>query len=159
MSESKKTGIKRREFLIGATSGAVVTALGAAGLVSIREKTRKLRTPAEVEAGVYAEIEKLQRDEVPAEELQKVKNNFAAGEFRKLASNTAILMQLIHNEGEGNWREINDAGPKIQAVTAADVKRVANEYFTKENRAVATYIRKPGAPKIQKAETKEASKS
>ena len=51
-------------------------------------------------------------------------------------------MQLISNEGEGDWREINEAGKKIQAVTAADVKRVANQYFTKENRSVATYTRK-----------------
>jgi predicted Zn-dependent peptidase len=36
-------------------------------------------------------------------------------------------------------------------VTAADIKRVANEYFAKENRAVAIYTRKtasaPGADK------------
>jgi len=30
-------------------------------------------------------------------------------------------------------------------VTAADIKRVANEYFAKENRCVATYTRKQGA--------------
>jgi len=101
----------------------------------------------EVEGAVYAEIEKLQRDEVPAEELQKVKNNFAASEYRKLSSNTAILMQLIHTEGNGHWQEINEAAAKYQAVTAADVKRVAKEYFTKENRAVAVYTRKPGAAK------------
>jgi predicted Zn-dependent peptidase len=29
-------------------------------------------------------------------------------------------------------------------VTAADVQRVAKQYFTKENRAVAVYVRKPG---------------
>jgi predicted Zn-dependent peptidase len=77
--------------------------------------------------------------------LQKVKNNFAASEYRKLTSNFQIMMHLVRNDGEGDWREINEAGPKIQAVTAADVKRVANTYFTKENRAVATYTRKPGA--------------
>ena len=55
-----------------------------------------------------------------------------------------ILHQIIYYDGEGDWREINDEGPKIQAVTAADVKRVANEYFTKENRTVAIYTRKPG---------------
>ena len=81
---------------------------------------------------------------MPPEELQKVKNNFAAGEYRKLSSNYPILMQLIRNDGEGDWREINEAGPKIQAVTAADVQRVASKYFTKENRAVAIYTRKPG---------------
>ncbi|MCC6819480.1 MAG: hypothetical protein IT579_02015 [Verrucomicrobia subdivision 3 bacterium] len=59
-------------------------------------------------------------------------------------------MNLIHNEGNGNWRAINEAGPKVQAVTAADVKRVANQYFNKENRAVAVYTRKPGEPKIKK---------
>ena len=40
-------------------------------------------------------------------------------------------MHLIQNDGEGDWHEINEAGPKIQAVTAADLKRVANKYFAK----------------------------
>jgi predicted Zn-dependent peptidase len=99
----------------------------------------------DVEGSIYGEIEKLQREEVPAEELQKVKNNFAASEYRKLSSNMAILMQLIHTEGSGHWQEINEAAAKYQAVTAADVKRVAKEYFTRENRAVAVYTRKPGS--------------
>jgi predicted Zn-dependent peptidase len=102
-------------------------------------------TPDEVEQGIYREIEKLQNNEVPAQELQKVKNNFAAGEYRKLASNMAILQQLIRTDGNGRWQEINEAGAKIQAVTAADVQRVAKTYFTKENRAVCTYTRKAGA--------------
>jgi len=54
------------------------------------------------------------------------------------------LFQLIFNDGYGDWREINNAGPKIQAVTAADVKSVAKRYFTKENRSVAIYTRKAG---------------
>ena len=101
------------------------------------------KKPEEVEQGVYENIEKLQREPVPPEELQKVKNNFAAGEYRRLSSNYPILMHLIHNDGKGHWQEINEAGPKIQAVTAADVQRVAQKYFTKENRAVAVYTRKP----------------
>ena len=76
-----------------------------------------------------------------------MKNNFAAGEYRKLNSNMGILHQLIWNEGEGDWREINDANTKLQAVTTADVKRVANDYFQKENRAVATFTRKTEAAK------------
>ena len=38
--------------------------------------------------------------------------------------------------------EINNAGKKIQMVTASDVKRVANEYLRKDNRSVAVYTRK-----------------
>src|ERR1039458_5217340 len=86
---------------------------------------------------IYDNIEKLKKEEMPPEELQKVKNNFAAGEYRRLSSNFPILMHLVGNDGEGDWREINEAGPKIQAVTAADVQRVANKYFTKGNRAAS----------------------
>ena len=103
--------------------------------------------PDEIEKALYAEIEKLQRDEVPAAELQKVKNNFAAAQYRKLNSDMSILHSLIWNEGEGDWREINNFNAKIQAVTAADVKRVAGEYLTKENRAVATFTRKAESAK------------
>jgi predicted Zn-dependent peptidase len=107
-------------------------------------EAREGHKPEEVELGIYENIDKLKNEDVPAEELQKVKNNFAAAEYRRLTANFPILMQLVYNDGSGDWREINEAGPKIQAVSAADVKRVANTYFTKENRAVAIYTRKAG---------------
>ncbi|HTH46076.1 MAG TPA: pitrilysin family protein, partial [Candidatus Limnocylindria bacterium] len=103
------------------------------------------KTPAEVEAAIYEELDRLKNEPVPAEELQKVKNQFAAAEYRKLSANFPIFIQVLQNEGEGGWREVNEAGPKIQAVTAEDVQRVAKKYFTKENRAVATYTRKAGS--------------
>jgi predicted Zn-dependent peptidase len=111
-------------------------------------------TPQEVEQGVYDNIEQLKKESVPPEELQKVKNNFAAAEYRKLSSNYPILMHLIRNDGNGDWREINEAAPKIQAVTAADVQRVASKYLTKENRTAAVYTRKPGTA-TQKQPTEE----
>jgi predicted Zn-dependent peptidase len=125
-----------------------------AGLFNAGGEAREGRKPEEVEQAIYAELEKLKNDEVPAEELQKVKNNFAAQEYRKLSANSPILMQLIHYEGEGDWREINDAGKKIQAVTAADVKRVAQQYLTRENRAVAIYTRKAAASAAKSVEEK-----
>jgi predicted Zn-dependent peptidase len=110
-------------------------------------ESKEGRTPQEVEEGIYTEIEKLKEELVPDEELQKVKNNFAANEYRRLSSNFPILYHLLFNEGRGDWREINDAGPKIQAVTAEDIQRVAGQYFTKERRVVAVYTRKAGAPR------------
>jgi len=86
----------------------------------------------------------LKEEPVPAEELQKVKNQFAAFEYRKLTANFPIFLQVLQNEGTGDWREVNEAAAKLQAVTAEDVQRVAREYFTKDNRAVAIYTRKPG---------------
>ena len=103
------------------------------------------KTPAEVEAAIHEEFDRLKNELVPAEELQKVKNQFAAAEYRKLSANFPIFLQVLQSEGEGGWREVNESGPKIQAVTAEDVQRVVKKYFTKENRAVATYTRKTGA--------------
>src|SRR5438093_293344 len=114
-----------------------------AGLLGVEAEVREGHTPEEVEEAIYAELEKLKEEEVPADELQKVKNNFAAAEYRGLASNMSILMRLLRDDGLGDWKEFMNAGPKHQAVTAADVKRVANEYFTKEGRSVAIYTRKP----------------
>jgi predicted Zn-dependent peptidase len=115
-----------------------------AGLFYADAEVAEGHTPEEAEQAVYHEIDRLQNEPVPAKELQKVKNNFAANEYRKLASNMAILQQLIRTDGNGDWREINEAGPKLQAVTAADVQRVAQKYFTKENRTVCTFTRKGG---------------
>jgi predicted Zn-dependent peptidase len=114
------------------------------GFFNAGGEAREGRKPEDVELGIYENLEKLKKEDVPPGELQKVKNNFAAAEYRRLSSNFAILYQLIFNDGLGDWREVNEAGPKIQAVTAADVRRVANEYFTRENRAVAIYTRAPG---------------
>jgi len=114
------------------------------GMFNAGGEAKEGHTPQEVEQGIYDNLEKLKQEQVPPQELQKVKNNFAAAEYRRLSSNFPILMHLVRNDGEGDWREINEAGPKIQAVTAADVQRVAKQYFTKENRAVAIYTRKPG---------------
>ena len=116
-----------------------------AGYFDAGGEARQGHKPEEVEQGIYDNLERLKHEPVPAEELQKVKNNFAAAQYRRLSANSHILYQLMVNDGEGDWREINAADPKLQAVTAADIMRVANKYFTKENRTVAIYTRKPGS--------------
>ena len=123
-----------------------------AGVFNAGGEAKEGHTPEEVELGIYAALDKLKQGELPAEELQKVKNNFAAAEYRKLASSMPILMQLIQHDGHGRWQEINEAGARLQAVTSADVQRVAAEYFTKENRAVGIYTRKGGAALVEDPE-------
>lgn len=118
-----------------------------AGLFNAGGEAKEGSTPADVEQAIYAEIERLKTEDVPEKELQKVKNQFAAYEYRKLRNNFFILIQLIFYEGLGDWKEINEGGPKAQAVTIDDIKRVAKKYFIKTNRAVATYTRKPGGAK------------
>ena len=63
-----------------------------------------------------------------------------------MQSNMGILYQIMGNDGRGDWKEFSEGPKKIQTVTAADVRRVAQTYLTKENRGVATYTRKESQP-------------
>ncbi len=131
---------------IAASAGAAQDSRKYAGAFSFTSEVKGDAAPAALEAAWYAELAKLQDALVPDLELQKVKNQFAASNFRRLKSNFFLLVQLGYGEGLGAWEEINDGPKRIDAVTAADVQRVAKTYFTEKNRSVATYTRKGGAP-------------
>ena len=145
---STRTGRLHKELVLGkklaTDTWAWQGARKYAGEFNMGAEITEGNTPEMAEQEIYRRVEQIKTEPVPAKELQKVKNNFAAAEYRRLSSNHPILMQIMRSEGLGNWREINEAGPKIQAVTPADLQRVAKKYFTKENRAVAVYTRKPG---------------
>jgi predicted Zn-dependent peptidase len=102
-------------------------------------------TPEQVEQALYKEIEKLQKENVGERELQKVKNRFAADNFRRLQSNFALMIQLLLADSNRGWRTFNEDPKKFAAVTAEDVQRVANLYFKPENRTVALYYTKKTA--------------
>ena len=100
------------------------------------------KAPEDVEKAIYAECEKLKTELVTDREIQKVKNQAAAGNFRKLRSNFALLMQLLVSDAHRGWRSINTDPAREQAVTAADIQRVAKQYLRPENRTVAVYYTK-----------------
>ena len=102
-------------------------------------------TPEQVEQSLYKEIERLKTEPVGAQELQKVKNQNAAGDFRRLQSNFALMVQLLLRDVNRSWETLNSDPARVQAVTAEDIKRVANTYFTPENRTIAVYYTKKGA--------------
>jgi predicted Zn-dependent peptidase len=113
-----------------------------AGLFAVSAQARGAATPAALEQAWYEELARLQKDGVPDRELRKVKNRVAAQNYRKLENNMSLLVQLAFAEAVLDWREINEGPAKYEAVTAADVQRVANKYFPESNRSVATYRRK-----------------
>ena len=145
---STRTGRLHKELVLGKKMATDTWAWqGArkyAGEFNMGGEVTEGNTPEQVEQEIYKLVEELKIKPVTTKELQKVKNNFAAAEYRRLSSNHPILMQIMRSEGLGNWREINGAGPKLQTVSTADLQRVSKKYFTKENRAVAVYTRKPG---------------
>jgi predicted Zn-dependent peptidase len=117
-----------------------------AGSFQVECTVKDGKDPADVEKAVYAEIEKLQQQPPAPEELQKVKNQFKANAYRRLQTPVFIMFQLLLYDGTGDWRYINTAGDAADAVTPADIKRVAQLYFAPENRTVGVFLRKESAP-------------
>ena len=95
-------------------------------------------TPDEMQTAIRKEIERIKTEDVPAEELASVKTRVKAGLIRQLSGNSGLAMQLASYQTlYGDWRELFREVERIDKVTAADVKRVANETFTEKNRTVA----------------------
>ena len=103
------------------------------------------KTPEQVEQALYKELEKLKTGIVPDRELQKVKNEQTASNFRRLQSGFSLMEQLLVYDAYRGWRTINTDPPLLQAVTAADIQRIAAKYFAPENRNVLVLNRKRAA--------------
>ena len=117
-----------------------------AGAIQVEAVAKDGKEPSVVEQALYDEIDKLKKEPVPAEELQKVKNQAKANAYRRLSSPFSIAVQLLFYDGLGDWRYINTYADQVEAVTAADLQRAARQYFTRENRTVGVFLRKEGGP-------------
>jgi predicted Zn-dependent peptidase len=95
-------------------------------------------TAADLAAPIRAEIDRLKSEDVSADELQSVKTRAKANLLRRLDSNNGLAVQLAAYQTQyGDWRELFREVEKIDKVTAADVRRVANATFVPNNRTTA----------------------
>ncbi len=111
------------------------------GMFELRGVAAEGHTPEEVEQALYAEMERLKTEPVDARELQKVKNQNAASNFRQLQGNFFLMYSMLMREAYRGWETLNTDPPLYDAVTADDIMRVAGTYFEPENRTVAIYYR------------------
>jgi predicted Zn-dependent peptidase len=101
-------------------------------------------SPADLEAAMDAEIEKVKTTEIPDAEFQKlrnkVENKFVTGNstMAGIAGNLANYQVFFKDANL-----INTEVERYMKVTPADLKRVAQKYLTPENRVVLTYLPKP----------------
>jgi predicted Zn-dependent peptidase len=66
-----------------------------------------------------------------------------------LRSNSGLASQLaLYQTVAGDWRYVLKSRDKIAAVSPADIRRVAAQYFMKSNRTVATLVKKTAGKQL-----------
>jgi zinc protease len=97
--------------------------------------------PALTEKVLYEELARLQTEPVPETELRKAKNQMLAGLYRRLKTIEGRANLLgTYEVFQGDYTKAFDEDKRLEAVTAADIQRVAQKYFGAKNRTVATLV-------------------
>ena len=111
------------------------------GLFTIQQQPRAGVAPEKVEQAIYTELDKLKTTPVGDKELTKAKNLIISGNYRELRTIAGRAQAIGQAEiFHGDWQFVNQEEKLINAVTAADVQRVAAKYFVPTNRTVATLL-------------------
>ena len=113
----------------------------------------------DLEKSLLAEIEKLKKDGITDEEYRKLQNQ-AENDF--VEQNQKVLgvatNLATYHTFQGNADLINTELDMYKKVTKEDIKKVANKYFTKENRLVIHYLPKSEENKTQESANKPGGK-
>ncbi|HXZ80824.1 MAG TPA: pitrilysin family protein [Terriglobales bacterium] len=95
-------------------------------------------TPEQVRNAIHAEIERIKKEDISDTELQMFKTRARAALIRSLGSNSGLAQELaIMQTRYGDWRELFRQLDRIDKVTQADIRRVANATFSDTNRTIA----------------------
>ncbi|MGP8269696.1 MAG: M16 family metallopeptidase [Terracidiphilus sp.] len=111
-------------------------------------------TPAEIRDAIHKEIEKLKTADVTDDELQMFKTRTRADLLRGLADNQGLANTLTEYQTRyGDWRQLFLQLERVDKVTKADIRRVANKVFVDGNRTEA-WIDTAAPPAQQSAASK-----
>ncbi len=87
------------------------------------------------------EIEKIKKESVTPEELTKFKRSAVKSLLSQMKSNSRMAALLTNADVLlGDWKLLFDQVDEIRAVTADDIKRVANKYLIKKHRTIGEIV-------------------
>jgi predicted Zn-dependent peptidase len=135
-----------REKQLAVNAGAFNPDKRGPGLFQVTAQVAPGKSPADVEAALYEEIEKVKQGPIADWEIDKAHNN--AIRQRAGAATSTLLRAIQLGEYALFYDDpnlINTRADRYQKVTAADVQRVAAKYLTKENRSVVITLPKAAA--------------
>jgi predicted Zn-dependent peptidase len=100
----------------------------------------------EMADAIHVEIERLKKEDISDDELKMIKTRTKANLIRSLGDNQGLANQLADYQTRyGDWRELFRSVDRIDEVTKADIRRVANQTFNDTNRTVGIIETAKGA--------------
>jgi predicted Zn-dependent peptidase len=94
--------------------------------------------PAEMRTAIHKEIDRLKTSDVTDEELAMYKTRARADVLRGLADNQGLANALTEYQTRyGDWRELFRQLDRVDKVSKADIRRVADKVFVASNRTSA----------------------
>lgn len=109
--------------------------------LSATPKSEKGVAPEDLEKEIWAEIEKIKKEGIKPEELQKAKNRSEASFLRGMQSPMFMAMRIGRAELNKGWRSLQKDLEEMKKVTEEDIKKVAVKYFVKDNLTTGIYKR------------------
>lgn len=105
----------------------------------------KDHTSEECLAAIDEEIEKIKAELVTEKEMSKYKRGTKKGLLDRMKSNSSMARMLTNYDVlSGSWRNLFKEIDRVEAVSAADVQRIAQEYLTRKNRTIGEIIPEEG---------------
>ena len=108
------------------------------GMIVVDGTPSEGKTVAELEIALRGELEKIKTQGVTDDELQRVKSQIIAGQVFGLDSMFGQAMQIGRTENAGfSWRDLDVMLERLRAITADQVKQVAQKYLQDDRLTVA----------------------
>ncbi|MBX9688698.1 MAG: insulinase family protein [Candidatus Obscuribacterales bacterium] len=96
--------------------------------------------PSLVEKEILKELERLIHEDVSEAELAPIKSANRKGSILARADQMELAFAIGEAEARADWRWLSNFDRHFEAVDGADIKRVAAEYFQKDNRTVGIFV-------------------
>ena len=136
--------VQEKQLAVNASASSRAQWYVGAFQFSATPRSDKNVQPEDLEKEIWVEIEKIKKDGVTADEIQKAKNRSEAKFIRSLASSAGLAGSVGRAELNRGWRSIMTDLDDLKKVTNDDIKRVAAKYFVKDNSLTAINRRGAG---------------
>ena len=132
------------EKKVATNTSAAFRGMKYGGLFVLRATPAQGHSPEEMEPLLYAEIDRIAKEGVTEDELQRFKNATQVGLYTRLETNTGIRETLAQALAVGTVQDFQATPKRIQVVTREAVQQVARQYLIRDHRNVLITHRKGG---------------